>query len=105
MTTDAIFGPLSSSRSGELARLYVCPMTVREGNTWLSDDGVTYRGDSQPARERERFVWTTTRGYDMIVCSFVYVTGLESRIIIIIIIIIGYNRLYFFKRALILYVY
>ena len=86
--------------------MYVCPMTVREGNTWLSDDGVTYRGDSQPARERERFVWTTTRGYDMIVCSFVYVTGLESRIIIIIIIIvIGYNRLYFFKRALILYVY
>ena len=81
-------------------------MTVREGNTWLSDDGVTYRGDSQPARERERFVWTTTRGYDMIVCSFVYVTGLESRILIIIIIIlIGYNRLYFFKRALILSVY
>ena len=82
-------------------------MTVREGNTWLSDDGVTYRGDSQPERERERFVWTTTRrGYDMIVCSFVYVTGLESRIIIIIIIIlIGYNRLYFFKRALILSVY
>ena len=61
-------------------------MTVREGNTWLSDDGVTYRGDSQSARESERFVWTTTRGYDMIVCSFVYVTGLESRIIIIIII-------------------
>ena len=82
-------------------------MTVREGNTWLSDDGVTYRGDSQSARESERFVWTTTRGYDMIVCSFVYVTGLESRILIIIIgiIIIGYNRLYFFKRALILYVY
>ena len=86
--------------------MYVCPMTVREGNTWLSDDGVTYRGDSQSARESERFVWTTTRGDDMIVCSFVYVTGLESRIIIIIIIIlIGYNRLYFFKRALILYVY
>jgi len=31
-------------------------MTVREGNTWLSDDGVTYRGDSQSAREREREV-------------------------------------------------
>ena len=54
MTTDAIFGPLSSSRSGELAPLYGCPMTVREGNTWLSDDGVTYRGDSQLSpRERE----------------------------------------------------